>query len=202
MNRYFLVPAMLAVATASAGAQQPPTRPAAAARTAAAAQRFIARAEKELADLSVKANRADWVANNFITSDTEELTADAQEAYAVATQKLALEARRYDKVRLPADVRRKFTLLRLSLAAPPPGNPTEAAELTRISVGLTADYGKGSYCRAAKASASGQECLQITALSRILAESRDPAELLDVWKGWHAVGAPMRDRYARFAELS
>ena len=202
MNRYFLVPAILAVVATSAGAQQAPTRPAAAAPTAAEAQRFIARAEKELADLSVKANRADWVANNFITDDTEELTAEAQEAYAVATQKLALEARRFDRVRLPADARRKFTLLRLSLAAPPPGNPTEAAELTRISVGLTADYGKGSYCRPSKAKPAEQECLQITALSRILAESRDPAELLDVWQGWHRVGAPMRDRYARFAELS
>jgi peptidyl-dipeptidase A len=196
--------ALLAVvfAAASAGAQQKVPPPPAATPTVAEAQRFITRAEKELADLSIKVNRADWVANNFITDDTEELTAEAQEAYAVATQKLALAARRYDKVRLPADVRRKFTLLRLSLAAPPPGNPTEASELTRISVGLTADYGKGTYCRPSKAAASGQECLQITALGRIMAESRDPAELLDVWRGWHAIGAPMHDRYARFAELS
>ena len=202
VRRFIIVP-VLALTAVSASAQQPAAaRPRAAAPTVAEAQRFIARAEKELADLSVKVNRADWVANNFITDDTEELTAEAQEAYAVATQKLALEARRYDRVRLPADVRRKFTLLRLSLAAPPPGNPTEAAELTRISVGLTADYGKGSYCRPSKIPSSPQECLQITALSRILAESRDPAELLDVWRGWHAVGAPMRDRYARFAELS
>jgi peptidyl-dipeptidase A len=201
-----LVIAALALPAMSAVAQQSsPARPstAAAAPSAAEAQRFIARAEKELADLSVKVNRADWVANNFITDDTEELTAEAQEAYAVATQKLALEARRFDKVTLPAAARRKFDLLRLSLAAPPPGNPTEAAELTRISVGLTADYGKGTYCRPPKSMTSSKmDCLQITALSRILAESRDPAELLDVWQGWHAIGAPMRDRYARFAELS
>ena len=201
--RSIVILTALALTAGTLSAQQPAaSRPAAAAPTAAEAQRFITRAEKELADLGVKVNRADWVANNFITDDTEELTAEAQEAYAVATQKLALEARRYDRVRLPANVRRKFTLLRLSLAAPPPGNPTEAAELTRISVGLTADYGKGSWCRPSKTPSTAPECLQITALSRILAESRDPAELLDVWRGWHAVGAPMRDRYARFAELS
>jgi peptidyl-dipeptidase A len=201
--RSLVIVVALPVFGASGGAQQQsPARPAVATPTAAEAQRFMSRAEKELADLSVKVNRADWVANNFITDDTEELTAEAQEAYAVATQKLALEARRFDKVRVPADVRRKFNLLRLSLAAPPPGNPAEAAELTRIGVGMTADYGKGAYCRPSKAKASEQECLQITALSRILAESRDPAELLDVWQGWHRVGAPMRDRYARFAELS
>ena len=192
--------------------QQPPVtstqatavnrQPFSGAATADEAQRFITNVEKELAELSVKWNRADWVANNFITSDTEELTADAQAAYSIATQKFALDARRFDKVQLPADVRRKFDLLRLSLAAPPPGNPTEAAELTRISVGLTADYGKGSYCRPSKTKPGEQECLQITALSRVLAESRDPAELLDIWQGWHRVGAPMRERYARFAELS
>ena len=186
----------------SADAQQRPTAASAGQPTAAQATDFITRAEQELAALSVKVNRADWVANNFITDDTEELTAEAQEAYAVATQKLALEARRFDRVQLPATVRRKFDLLRLSLAAPPPGNPTEAAELTRLGVGMTADYGKGAYCRPSKSKPAEQECLQITALSRILAESRDPAELLDVWQGWHRVGAPMRDRYARFAELS
>jgi peptidyl-dipeptidase A len=36
----------------------------------------------------------------------------------------------------------------------------------------------------------------------VLAESRDPAVLLDAWRGWHAVGAPMRARYARFVDLS
>ena len=201
--RLFLLVAGLVITAAAAVAQQQP-RTARATRTptAAEAQRFIERAERDLADLSVKWNRADWVANNFITDDTEHLTADAQAAYSIATQKFALEARRFDKVRLPAAVRRKFDLLRLSLAAPPPGNPTEAAELTKISVGLTADYGKGSYCRPSKSKPSEQECLQITALSRILAESRDPSELLDIWQGWHRVGAPMRDRYARFAELS
>ena len=199
--RHLAVVGSLALAWPAAAQQRPATPPARQA-TAAEATRFITRAEQELAELSVKVNRADWVANNFITDDTEELTAEAQEAYAVATQKLALEARRFDRVALPATVRRKFNLLRLSLAAPPPGNPTEAAELTRLGVGMTADYGKGSYCRASKAKPGEQECLQITALSRILAERRDPAELLDVWQGWHRIGAPMRDRYARFAELS
>src|SRR5687768_17908341 len=116
--RSLVIVPLLALTAVSVSAQQPAApRPAAAVPTAAEAQRFITRAEKELAELSVKVNRADWVANNFIPDDTEELTAGAQEAYAVATQKLALEAGRYDRVRLPADVRRKFTLLRLSLAA-------------------------------------------------------------------------------------
>ena len=35
-----------------------------------------------------------------------------------------------------------------------------------------------------------------------MAESRDPAELADVWRGWHAIAPPMRPRYARFVELA
>src|SRR5260370_41489899 len=34
-----------------------------------------------------------------------------------------------------------------------------------------------------------------------MAKSRDPEELKRAWIGWHAVGAPMRQRYARMAEL-
>ena len=35
----------------------------------------------------------------------------------------------------------------------------------------------------------------------LLATSRDPEELKRAWIGWHAVGAPMRQRYARLVEL-
>ena len=35
-----------------------------------------------------------------------------------------------------------------------------------------------------------------------MASSRDPEELKDLWMGWHQIGAPMRQRYSRFVELS
>jgi peptidyl-dipeptidase A len=165
------------------------------------AGRFMRDAERELADLSVKANQADWVANTFITDDTEALTAEAGKNFAVAVQRLAIGAKRYDGLKLTPTLRRKFDLLKLSLAAPPPGNPADAAELSKLTVSMNADFGKGSYCRPAK-SGGKQECLQINDISRIMATSTDPKELLDAWQGWHRVGAPMRERYARFAELS
>ena len=164
--------------------------------TVAGARRFVARAESTLDALSVKASRADWVANTFITFDTEELTAQASEAYAVATRDLAMEARRYERMRLPADLRRKLLLLKLSLAAPPPPNPREASELTKITSSMQADYGRGTYCK------TPGSCLQITDIERILATSRDPAELLDAWQGWHRVSVGMRDRYTRFVTLA
>src|SRR5581483_3860827 len=99
--------------------------------------------------------------------------------------RLALRARRYRGLALPAELRRKLVLLELGLSAPPPSDPAKAEELTRLQVGMQSDYGKGTYCRER---AGGRECLQINQLSKILAESRDPAELLDAWQGWHRVG--------------
>ncbi|GJG87109.1 angiotensin-converting enzyme [Gemmatimonadetes bacterium T265] len=173
----------------------------------AAARAFVDSAESQLAALTVKANRAQWVAATFITDDTEQLSADATERVDVATQQLALAARRFDGVALPADVRRKLTLLKLLLVAPPPSDPAKATELTRLGVGLEAEYGRGAYCRRGAlgqpATAAGDStCYEINALSRALAESHDPAVLLDAWQGWHAVARPMRPRYERFVALS
>ena len=183
---------MLALLVLVAQSQSRPVR----APTVAEAGAFLVRAESTLSALSVKASRADWVANTYITFDTEELTAEAGEEYAVATRDLAMQARRYERLRLPADMRRKLLLLKLSLAAPPPPDPRQATELSRITSGLQADYGRGKYCK------TPDHCLQITDIERILATSRDPAELLDAWQGWHRISVDMRDRYARFVTLA
>ncbi len=194
-----------------AAAQPAATAPAATAPASpAAARAFVDSAERVLADLAVRTNRAQWVAATYITDDTEQLSAEATERLNVATQRFALAARAYDRATLPADLRRKLTLLKLSLVAPPPSDPAQATELTRLAAGLEAEYGRAKYCRpgklgaprAAGGAAGDTTCYQINELSRALAESRDPAVLLDAWRGWHAVGAPMRARYARFAELS
>ncbi|MBA3466319.1 MAG: M2 family metallopeptidase [Gemmatimonadaceae bacterium] len=181
----------------SPAATRRPSRP-----TVAEAERFIAGVERDLAEKSLKSSRAGWVAANFITDDTEEMSADAQRAYSVAVQQYALQASRFDRLKLPAMLGRKLMLLKLALSAPPPSNPTEATELVRLGVGLEAEYGKGRYCRAAKEAGKPEECLQINDLSRILATSRDPNELLEAWTGWHTISRQMRPRYARFVELS
>jgi peptidyl-dipeptidase A len=168
--------------------------------TPADAERYIAQVEHTLDSLSIEQSRAEWVAANFITEDTEALSAAAQLAYNLAVQRFALDARRFERLELPADLRRKFLLLKLSLAAPPPADPGEAAELARITTSMEADYGKGSWCHRGKS--GKEECLQITDISRLLGKSHDPEELRAAWEGWHRVGAPMRDRYVRYVELA
>jgi peptidyl-dipeptidase A len=172
-----------------------------AAQTPAEAERFIDTAERELQARSLPTARAAWVAANFITDDTEALSAYFQTDYSLAVRRLATEAARFDGVALSPALRRRLVLLKLSLSAPPPVDSTLAAELIGLQVGMEADYGRGTYCRPAR-SGAGQDCLQISAIDSIMANSRDPSELLDVWRGWHRVGAPMAPRYARFVELA
>jgi peptidyl-dipeptidase A len=164
------------------------------------ARAFVARAEETLNTLGVRASRADWVQSTYITSDTQAIASETREAQLRAATQFAKEAARFRDLQLPPDLGRKLMLLRLQLTMPAPADPGELAELTRIATSLEADYGKGTYCRPGKDGT--QECLDITAIERIMAESRDPGELADLWTGWRRIGPPMRARYARFVELT
>jgi len=164
--------------------------------TVAEAERFIQEAEARLNDLTVKAARAQWVQQNFITEDTEAISADANEQNTAAVTELVEQAKRFDGLALPPAVSRKFLLLKLGLTAPAPKDPKLRREMIEIGTSLDGDYGKGKYCR------KPNDCLDITAIERIMSKSRDPKELRELWVGWHQVGAPMRQRYARFVELS
>lgn len=166
--------------------------------TVAQAQDFMNRAEIRLNELSLKTNRASWLQSNFITFDTEALASDAIDEATAATTELVEQGKRFDSLPLPPDLRRKFDLLRLTLTAPAPKDSALRREMTEIGTSLEGDYGKGKYCRNHKP----DDCLDITAIETIMATSRDPHELADVWQGWHAIAPPMRQRYSRFVELS
>jgi peptidyl-dipeptidase A len=164
--------------------------------TAAEAQEFMNKAEAKLSDLAVKVNRASWVQENFITDDTEAMAADAIDEVTAATTELVEQAKRFDGLALSPELARKFMLLKLSLTAPAPKDATLRREMTEIGVSLDADYGKGKYCR------TENDCLDITAIEKLMSTNRDPEQLKDAWKGWHAIAPPMRKRYARFIDLS
>ncbi len=162
------------------------------------AEQFIAEAERVLDDLGIKAERANWVNNNFITDDTEIIAAAAQKDYIAASTELAESSRRFDGLKLPYDLGRKFKLLKLTLTLPAPSQPAERDELTKITVSMESDYGKGEYCPEGE---SGK-CLSLDDMEEIMAQSRDPEKLKEIWFGWHRISRPYRDRYARFVELA
>jgi peptidyl-dipeptidase A len=166
--------------------------------TAEEARQFTDAAEKKLLDVWVKSGRADWVQETYITDDTEQMAAEADEAVKAATAELAAQARRFEGLTLPDDVARKLKLIKLSVDIPAPSDSALRSELSEINASLQSDYGKGKYC---PDGASGK-CLSLGDLEDILASNRDPNELLRMWKGWHAIAPPMRKRYERMVTLA
>ncbi len=167
--------------------------------TADQARAFLRAADDELTRLFIVGNQAGWVAQTHITDDTEALDAGAQQQLISAQARLAKQATAFDAVDVSADERRQLNLLKLSLVMAAPSEPKEAEELTRLVTRMRSTYGKGRYC---PDPAKPDSCLNIDAVTRVMANSRDAAELQRVWEGWHTISPPMRQDYARFVELS
>jgi len=161
------------------------------------ARKFIDDAEQKLLVMGVEQSRADWIQNTYITDDTEAVAAKADERVINATVDYAKQSTRFDGLNLDPVTARKIKLLKLSLTVATPADPKESEELTRILSAMEGMYGKGKYCPSGPAS-----CKDIEDITRIMAESRDPKQLLDVWTGWHAIAPPMRQNFARYVELA
>jgi peptidyl-dipeptidase A len=161
------------------------------------ARKFIDDAEQKLLVLNVDASRADWIKSTYITDDTEAVAAKIDQRAIDAAVDYAKKSARFAGLKLDPETGRKISLLKLSLTLATPSDPKEGAELTRIAAGMEGTYGKGKYCP------SGPEsCKDLEELSKILAESRDPKQLLDAWTGWHAIARPMRKDFVRYVELA
>lgn len=165
------------------------------------AAKFLDDAESKLLALSTDSARADWVHSNFITFDTETLSAAADERAIAEAVRLAKGATRFDHLKLPPDMARKMTLLKVGLTLAAPADPKLSAEVTKLATSLEGAYGKGKYCPAAGQGPAGK-CLDVEDITRVMATSTNPAELLDVWRGWRTISPPMRGDFARFVQLS
>ena len=163
------------------------------------AKRFLDDVDQTLKRLGLAQGQAGWVAQTYITVDTEALDARATQQIIEAVARFAKEATRFDGLEVPTDQRRQLDLLKLSLVMVTPEDPAEAEELTKIATGLRSTYGRGKWCPEA---GEAEGCLNIDDITRIMAESRNEPELRRVWEGWHTVSPPMRGDYARFVELS
>ena len=161
---------------------------------------FLEKAEKELLAASNYAQRAGWLQSTYINEDSETQAALANEKYIKAVLALSRQATRFDKLTLPADAARKMRLIKLNLTMATPANDAESSELTKLTARMESTYGSGKYCR--DAAADKGKCLDLVQISNIMAGSRDPKELADVWQGWHRIGQPMRKDYSRFVELA
>jgi len=161
------------------------------------AKKFIDDAEQKLLALSIDQSRADWIKATYITNDTEDVAARLDERAINAAVEYVKQSTRFDGLALDPVTARKIKLLKLSLTIATPADPKESEELTHITAGMEGTYGKGKYCPKGPDS-----CQDVEDITKIMAETRDPKQLLDVWTGWHAIAKPMRLDFSKYVQLA
>ncbi|MCW8879112.1 MAG: M2 family metallopeptidase [Kangiellaceae bacterium] len=163
--------------------------------TAAEAKAFVAEAEKTLAENYGYLAKTAWVQANFVTSDTNELSAMASEKATKLGVSLAMEAKKFNNLELDYDTRRKLDILKAGLVLPAPENDALTKELATITSNMDAQYATG--CSANK------ECYNLGELSSILADSNTThEEKLAAWVNWRKVSPQMRKDYTRMVEIA
>ncbi len=160
---------------------------------------FVDRVNDELGDLWRRSATAEWIKSTYITRDTEQNAAWANESVMAYTTKAIMEANRYrDRTDLDPETARLLHLLRLATSLPAPTDPEQRKQLAETASRLEGIYGSGKYCGK---DGKGQ-CRDLQQLSRVLAESRNYDELLEAWVGWRTVSPQMRPLYSDLVKLS
>ena len=112
--------------------------------TAEDAKAFLNNVDTTLKKISVESNQAGWVAQNFITADTEALDARMTQVLADSIARWAKESVKFDALTLPADERRQLNVLKLSLTLATPADPRRSRDWCRRCAPPTA---RGSSAR-------------------------------------------------------
>ncbi len=159
------------------------------------AQKFLAGVEKTYIEEGEYSAKIAWVQSNFITEDTIWLGAKSNEKMTALGVNYAIEAAKYDKTKLPADMRRKMNMLKNGLTIAAPTDEKKNKELAQISSELEAMYGTGKYCQR-------DECKTLNDLEEIMTSSRDKDELLAAWKGWRTISPAMKTKYVKMVKLA
>lgn len=174
---------------AQSGSEQP---------TAADAEAFLDDAQKRLEEMAEESSHASWLAATYINVDSQYVEALASERYTALSVELASEAARFDDVDLDEETRRQLTMLKQGLVFPAPKDPELTAELAQIGSKLQGMYGAGKYCQ----DKDGEEqCYTLTEMGQMMANSRDPELLQELWVGWRKVSPPMKPLYERQVEI-
>ncbi len=172
------------------------------------AKEFLEAAEKDIEELNAIGARVYWINANFITEDTDWLASKVGADYAKLATRLANEAKRFNGLDLPADMRRKMDGLKRGSEFPAPDKEGAAEKLSKIMTDLNSAYGKGKFKYkspdpqfAALYENNPDGVLSLGALSDIIAKSRNPEELQTVWAGWREISPPMKKPYTEMVEI-
>ena len=166
--------------------------------TAADAKAFLDDAQARLEKMAEEVSHASWLASTYINVDSQFTEALAVERYTSLAVELAQEAAKFDGVELDPETRRMLTMLKQGLVFPAPKDPKLTAELAQIGSKMQGMYGAGKYCTG---EGDKEKCYTLTEMGQIMAKSRDPKELKDLWVGWRKVSPPMKPLYERQVEI-
>jgi peptidyl-dipeptidase A len=165
--------------------------------SAETADEFVARLNRQFADLALEWNAAGWAQATYINVDTQLLNARATERWLAAFSKAVEEAKAFEGQPMSPASKRSIELLKLGVAAPAPDDAAKRAELATLLAGMEARYGSAKYCPQGPGS-----CRDEVQLKSVLEKSRNYDELLDAWKGWHDAARPLRADYERYVTLA
>jgi peptidyl-dipeptidase A len=161
------------------------------------ADEFVARINREFADIWLEGNAAGWTQATYINIDTELLNARATERWLAAFGKAVEEAKAFDGQPMTPASKRAIERLKQGVPAPAPDDPAKRAELAALLSAMESKYGSAKYCKQGT-----ESCRDETQLKTVLETSRRYDELLDAWQGWHDAAKPLRADYQRFVELA
>ncbi|WP_157520357.1 M2 family metallopeptidase [Microbulbifer agarilyticus] len=170
------------------------------------AKAFLDEAQARLEKMAQEASHASWVASTYINLDSQYTEALAMERYTALAVELAGEAAKFDNVDLDPETRRMLTMLKQGLVFPAPNDPEMTAELAQIGSKMQGMYGAGKYCPEETAGLDPTvkkegKCYTLTEMGQMMANSRDPKLLKDLWVGWRKVAPPMKPLYERQVEI-
>ena len=110
------------------------------------ADQFVARLNKDLADLSLDGNQTGWLQATYINDDSQAVSARSYDRYLAYFNAAVKQAKTYDGQPMSPASKRAIDLLKQGVSTPAPDDPALRAELTRLSSDLDAAYGKGKFC--------------------------------------------------------
>ncbi len=202
LRRAGALAAVSALALAAACSQGPAETPETGAPTVEEADEFITGVEDWYRDFGEYSARINWVNATYINYDTDWLASRVAAEGTEMGVKFANEAKRFNDLDLPAEMRRKIEFIKLGLNLPAPEKPGAAKELAQINTRMASTYATG------KIELDGETVARVD-LEEMMGTVRDPAKLEEIWVKWREIpvaenddGTTMKEDYARMAEIA
>jgi len=168
----------------------------------AGAAEFIERVETAYREFGEYSARIAWVNSTYINHDTDWLITKVSAEGTEMGVKFANEAKRFNELELPAEMRRKIEMIKLGLNLPAPERPGAAKELSEINTRMGSTYATG------KIELDGEQTARVD-LEEMMGNLRDPAKLQEIWIKWREVpvaqgdnGTTMKQDYAEMVRIS